>query len=184
MLLHRDIFWHYVTDVNVQSDETVLVSGCCGVQWSVAPTKGEKLEQVVSRVRSVCGDVSCLFSDSGESTSWSKYLRTYITLLELEVLWLPFHCDLHIRADVYASILNLVGHFCSVVMLQRRCAMKADFINMCFCWLWDIKKSFIFLSWVWIYPGCSGVNLCRQCVCETQTMCICESFPDRVGPNV
>ncbi len=54
------MFWCYwvidsVTNSAVhQSDslrkETVHVSGCFGVQSSIAPTGGEKLEQVVSRM--------------------------------------------------------------------------------------------------------------------------------------
>lgn len=31
-------------------EETVPVRGCCDIQYSVAPTKGQELEQVVSRV--------------------------------------------------------------------------------------------------------------------------------------
>lgn len=51
-----------MTDLSVhQSDsllkEAVLVSGGFCSQCSVAPTKGENLEQVVSRVGWVCSDV-------------------------------------------------------------------------------------------------------------------------------
>ncbi len=37
--------------------ETVYVSGCFGVQSSVAPSRGEEWEQAVSRVRWLCSDV-------------------------------------------------------------------------------------------------------------------------------
>ena len=41
------------------------MSGGFGEQRSVAPTRGEELEKVVSRVRGVCSDLSCPFPDSG-----------------------------------------------------------------------------------------------------------------------
>ena len=46
-------------------EKTVLLSGCFSIQSSLAPPRGEKLEQVVSRVWRICSDASCPFPDSG-----------------------------------------------------------------------------------------------------------------------
>lgn len=59
-------YWQCMTDVTGQQsgvlwEETIPVYSC-----SVAPTWGEKVEQVVSRLRWICGFVSDLFPDSGD----------------------------------------------------------------------------------------------------------------------
>ena len=48
-----------------KGEETVPVSGGFGVQRSVAPARGEELEQIMSRVWEVCNDFPCPFPGSG-----------------------------------------------------------------------------------------------------------------------
>lgn len=46
-------------------EETVPGSACFGLQCSVTPTRGEELEQVVTRLWWICRDASGRFPDSG-----------------------------------------------------------------------------------------------------------------------
>lgn len=65
----------------LDNESVISGSSCFGVWWSVAPTRGEGLEQVVSRMWGVCSDASCSLPPSLNLKTWTKHVCVYDDLL-------------------------------------------------------------------------------------------------------